>query len=568
MNRFIAVGILVLICITGQTQEYQKDYFQQPVDGKLLLSGNFGELRSDHFHSGLDFKTGGKIGAKIYASADGYIARIKISLSGFGKAIYIKHPNGYTTVYGHLNHFSKDIESYVRKKQYERESFTIELFPKASELKVKKGEVIAFSGNTGGSAGPHLHYEIRDSKTEKPINPVFFGFKIKDYIKPKIKAVKIYASSENSKINDKNEDVVYKTSGWGLKYRLKNDPSIKVKGPISLGISTYDLTNDSYNKVGVYQISLKVDSQLVYRHKIERFAFSESKYINSFIDYAHYIAERERFQRIEKDPGNKLSLYGRVENSGILEFNDTLVHHVVYEVMDVHNNISRLQFNVQSELSDSISGEEKKKKNWFDYRNANKYSDSTIKLNFKKRSFYRSFEFKVSEKKHKLPAYSNEFAIHTDQTPVHRPFTIQIPLKSIKTEMKEKLFIARIDDGEYSLQNSKFIGDTISATLRKFGNYVVIADTTSPTIKALNIHNGKNIEGYKRLVFEIDDDLSGVDEFRATINDKWILCEYEPKIKRLVYTIDDRMQKGENRVVLKIQDACKNEKTFEAVVNY
>ena len=160
MNRFIAVGILVLICITGQTQEYPKDYFQQPVDGKLLLSGNFGELRSDHFHSGLDFKTGGKIGAKIYASADGYIARIKISLSGFGKAIYIKHPNGYITVYGHLNHFSKDIESYVRKKQYERESFTIELFPKASELKVKKGEVIAFSGNTGGSAGPHLHYEV------------------------------------------------------------------------------------------------------------------------------------------------------------------------------------------------------------------------------------------------------------------------------------------------------------------------------------------------------------------------------------------------------------------------
>ena len=188
MGRLLFFLVLVCIHHTVFTQvSYPKDYFVKPLDIPLILSGTFGELRSNHFHSGLDIKTQQREGLNVYASAEGYVSRIKISHWGYGKALYITHPNGYTTVYGHLKKFSPTIEAYVKRHQYEKEKFQIQLFPKEDELKVTKKQVVALSGNSGGSGGPHLHYEIRDANA-RPTNPMLFGIEIKDTKAPQIRA--------------------------------------------------------------------------------------------------------------------------------------------------------------------------------------------------------------------------------------------------------------------------------------------------------------------------------------------------------------------------------------------
>lgn len=563
--------LLILIGCSLQliAQKYPQQYFRQPIDGKLSLSGNFGELRRDHLHSGLDFKTNGKIGIPIYASADGSVVRIKISVNGFGKAIYIKHPNGFTSVYAHLNHFNKRIEEFVRTVQYKKESFEIELFPALNKFKVKKGEIIAFSGNTGGSEGPHLHYEIRDSKSEKPINPLLFGFKVKDLIRPKIKALKLYPNNYQSLINGENTEAIFRLSGSGESYRLESDSIIRVSGKVSFGISTYDLANEAYNWLGVFKVQLYLDSKLVYDHDVETFAFRESKYVNSLIDYSHYINNRERFQRSEKDPGNKLSIYNIQTGDGVFEFSDSLVHNLKYIVKDVNGNVSALQFYIKASPIDPLITEQiEEPHNWFDFSNNNTFKDKDIILDFKKGSFYQSFDFIYSQSDYKLKAYSKLHHIHFPDYPVHRAFKLALKLSELPNHLQKKVFIARIERGKINVLDSKYENGFIHATANKFGDYIILADTISPIIKALNVHNNKNIKGYKRIVFEISDKISGISKYRASLNGKWILCEFDKKTNRLVYNIDNRTLKGINKLKLVVNDAQNNTRTFEAKFLY
>ena len=205
MKAFLFLFLSVVTFCNAQSP-YPQNYFMSPLDITLVLSGSFAELRSNHFHSGLDIKTKGKVGFKTYASAEGYVSRIKISRYGYGKALYITHPNGYTTVYAHLQKFAPKIEAYVKKQQYKKETFELELFPKAEELKISSKEVIAYTGNTGGSGGPHLHFEIIDQQ-ERPINPMLFGFDIKDTTKPVVHELYGYPLSEGSHINGETSRV-------------------------------------------------------------------------------------------------------------------------------------------------------------------------------------------------------------------------------------------------------------------------------------------------------------------------------------------------------------------------
>ena len=169
--RLIIIPFLFFISVSMAQNSYPQDYFQSPLEIPLILSGTFAELRSNHFHSGLDIKTQQQSGLKVMAAASGFVSRIKVSHFGYGKALYITHPNGYTTVYAHLQNFNPEIDAYIKHRQYKNESYEIELFPKAGELLVNNGDIVAYSGNTGGSGGPHLHFEIRN-KQEHPMNPM------------------------------------------------------------------------------------------------------------------------------------------------------------------------------------------------------------------------------------------------------------------------------------------------------------------------------------------------------------------------------------------------------------
>ena len=275
---------------------YPLDYFRSPLDIPLRLAGTFGELRNNHFHAGIDIKTNRRIGLPVYATADGYVSRIKVAIWGYGKVIYINHPNGYTTVYAHLNKFGDEIQEYVKNIQYKKESYeTGNIFPKKDQFMVTKGQIIGYSGRTGGFVAPHLHYEIRNTKTEKIINPLLFGIKIKDSIAPKIKKLIAYPIGLNSKINRslKNQSLSIK------KDSLNNYTAnrLSASGKIGFGINVYDLLGKELNKNGIYSLEMKINGKRKYYHDVETFSFSESKFINLLIDYEYFSKYKSRIQK-------------------------------------------------------------------------------------------------------------------------------------------------------------------------------------------------------------------------------------------------------------------------------
>ena len=301
------VLFLIVSCFSfcnAQTP-YPQDYFSSPLDITLVLSGTFAELRSNHFHSGLDIKTGGKQGLKTYAAASGYVSRIKISRYGYGKALYITHPNGYTTVYAHLQKFSSTIEAYVKKQQYKQETFEIELFPKAEDLKISAKEIIAYTGNTGGSGGPHLHFEIRD-KQERPMNPMLFGFDIKDTTKPMVYELFGYSLSEGSHINGQTSRVkirVIKLPNGDYKTE-----QVTAFGDVGFGIISTDRQDFASNKNGVSLISTQFNGTKSLEVDFKRFSFSETKHLNRYIDYAYFFETKKRIQKLFIESNNPLQL--------------------------------------------------------------------------------------------------------------------------------------------------------------------------------------------------------------------------------------------------------------------
>ena len=314
-----------------------------PLHIPLILSGNFAELRSNHFHTGLDIKTKGSEGYRIYAVDSGFVSRINISHWGYGKAIYVTHPNGYTSVYAHLSRFPDKIEKYLRKKQFENETETITVYPDSSDLLVSKEEIIAYSGNSGSSGGPHLHFEIRETETENAVNPLLFGFDVKDDIRPTVSNIKIYPL-ENGFINGKDIAKVYPTVGTSGEYRLKDNPIIEVDGEIGLGVHTIDKLNGAGNKCGIYTIELFVDGSRVFRQTMEKIDFFTNRYINAHKDYNEYHLKKRSFHKSFVSENNKLELYDGLINKGKLSFEDDTIHQLKYVIKDTYGNTSNCKF--------------------------------------------------------------------------------------------------------------------------------------------------------------------------------------------------------------------------------
>jgi murein DD-endopeptidase MepM/ murein hydrolase activator NlpD len=570
----------VIFAISNQLsaqKAYPKDYFRSPMDIRLLLSGTFGEIRSNHFHSGIDIKTGGVEGKAVYAIADGYVSRIKVSAYGFGKVFYVNHPNGFVSVYAHLSRFNKATDDYVRKEQYRRESFEIELFPSENELPVKKGDVIAYSGNSGSSGGPHLHFEIREGATQKPVNPLLFGYEVKDFTRPKISSIKIYPEGDDASLNGSHKPARYLAEGWGLEHRLANNPLIRLSGNISFAIQVHDQQNDTDNKNGPYSISLFIDSVEVYYVRMETFSFDETRYVNSYLDYAEYVRNNIRLQRTRIDPGNKLSIYGNVLNKGVFQFRDTLVHTIRYEVKDVAGNISSLTFQVRSEknaiaLPASLSGNKdlpansKSQTADFNYATSNHFSTGSVILEAPTGVFYDSFIFKYDSVSRIAGTYSAVHRIHENTTPVHDFITLSIKPSGLPAKLRDKSLLVKIktDGKSFSSAGGKWEQDGfVRAKIREFGSYSVAVDTIPPKINPLQKETFTNLAVQKYVKFSISDELSGIASYRGTLNGKWILMDYDAKNNLLVYTIDDQLLKGENIIRLEVVDMKNNRKTYE-----
>ena len=317
MKKILLFFLLILLTVPFQFIRAQKndskDYFRSPVNFPITMAGSFGEIRRNHFHSGIDIRTGGAEGKPVYAIADGYVSRVNISGTGFGKALYVSHPNGYTSLYAHLQRYAGPIAAWIKSRQYSNESFTMDAEVPPGELKIKKGDLIAYSGNSGASGGPHVHFEIRDSKTQEIVDPLDFGFVKPDNSLPGITSVSIYPQDNRALINFSDHQVTLPVVGNAGIYSINQHDTVKVTGNIIFGIATSDAA-DGGLKTGVNVIQLSVDGITVFSQDINRFAFAEPCYVNSILDYPAFVLNKRKIQRSYIAPNNELGVYADVKN--------------------------------------------------------------------------------------------------------------------------------------------------------------------------------------------------------------------------------------------------------------
>lgn len=563
--RFFIFSVLFYNTIDDIQKD--KSIFISPVKIPQLLSANFGELRIDHFHSGLDIKTQGVTGKEVVASAGGYICRISVSPGGFGNALYIRHPSGYSTVYGHLDRFAPEIEDYVKKQQYAKKNFQITLFPEKEEFPVKQGELIAYSGNSGGSGGPHLHFEIRKSDNEKPINPLLFEFGMADNIPPVIEKLVIYPINRHTSINNKNAiKKINVTGGHGI-YSVTRENGISINGLAGFGIKTYDMMNDSPNKVAVYSIELSIDSTSIFKYKMDGFSFDESRYVNSHIDYETYMKENIYIERTFVLPGDKLSVYKNVINRGLFNFNDNKTHRAQIIVTDASNNKSVLTFQIKAQ-SEKPQPEQDLIDNNIEvmpYNRANKFSAENISINLPAGTLYDTLNFSYKKENGTSEMFSDLHYVHNNLTPVHKAYSLSIKPKTIPVGKESKLLIVQLaDDQKKNAVNSFWSDGYLTADVLSFGRFYIGIDTIAPVISAIGLVQDANLTGKKEIRIRITDELSGIKSYIPSIDGNWALFEYDQKNDMLIYKFDEtRITKGtKHNLSLKVTDNKDNSSAF------
>jgi hypothetical protein len=545
-----------------------KSIFISPVKIPQLLSANFGELRIDHFHSGLDIKTQGVTGKEVVAAADGYIYRISVSPTGFGNALYIRHPSGYSTVYGHLERFSSNVEEYVKNQQYAKKSFQITLFPEKEEFPVTQGEIIAYSGNSGSSGGPHLHFEVRKSNSEKPINPLLFEFGMADNIAPVIEKLVIYPINSHTFINNQNSiKRINVTGGYGV-YSLSEGNDISISGLAGFGIKTYDMLNGSPNKVAVYSIELSVDSTIIFKYIMDGFSFDESRYVNSHIDYETYMKDNIYFERAFVLPDDKLSAYKNVINRGIFNFNDDKSHCAKIIVADANNNKSVLIFKIMAQSKKELPVPDLIDKNIkvMPYNAVNNFSSENISISIPAGALYDTLYFSYKKEKGAGEMLSDLYYIHNKFTPLHKAYSLNIKALSIPAGKESKLLIVQLDDDQKkSAIKSIWAEGYLSAEVLSFGRFYIGIDTIAPVISAIGLFQGADLTGKKEIRIKITDNLAGIKSYEPLIDGNWALFEYDQKNDMLVYKFDEtRIVKGsKHSLSLKVTDNKDNSSTYK-----
>jgi hypothetical protein len=537
---------------------YPQNYFKLPVTYDPFLSGTFGELRSNHFHAGLDIRTGGMEGKAILASASGYISRINVSTSGYGKAIYITHPNGYTTVYAHLQKFNNQIEWYVKKHQYQKESFTIELYPDKGLLDVNQGEVIAYSGNTGGSGGPHLHFEIRKSNTQEPVNPLLFGLPVTDNLAPEIQSFILYSIDKDFR----------KKTGWypRVVYPFKksertSNQTIKIHvppGKYSAGALLSDYFRSKSENLGVNYSWLWVNNQLIYECAIEKLRFDNQRKMNTHMDFCIHKEDNKKPQKLFIDDGNTLNLYN-AQNKGIFTVTDSTL--VKLKIMDLSGRADSIF--VQLIASGDIKKTNELKQDKSDCSECSPVQNCVVKnefvtLNIAKDKLYHHFDVCISKGIRKPNTVSSQWNIGDYRVPLHGYVTLSIKAEEVlPAKLHSKILMVEwFKDKAYPVGGT-YNNGYVTASVRDFGTYYLAVDSIPPEIKVLQFD--PNI-GFR---FQLKDKLSDVNYYRATIDGKWMLMEYEPKTGILFGKPENKLERGKHLFKLIVKDERGNETIFE-----
>ena len=554
MRFFQKLLTKLLVLFSSIVIHSQEVDFHPPIDAPFNLSGTFGEFRS-RFHTGIDFK-GGE-GINIFSIEDGYISRIEVSPSGYGKVVYITHPNGYSSVYAHLSRFSPDIERYIKSEQYRSESFTVKKFPKKDQIQVKRGELLGYSGNTGRSFGAHLHFEIRDTNSQDALNPLMFNYTYEDLERPIIRG--LYTINENNTlIRDLPKRIrISKTND--STYVADN---IIFNGDIGFGIDIYDIQyKNLFNRNGVYKVELLIDSIQKFSYSMDRIKFSENHYKKLMYDYLSLVKNNRRVLKVYIPPRSNLSFLKTNNFNGIIKSNEITNSKVNIKVTDWNNNSSYLEFKIIG--TDSLKFN--KPLNGIEILTNQKYvinkGESVVEIN--KNTFYEDVLLNITSK-------DDTIDLGEEITPFRSSIKLKIPIdKNIDSLRLSQTFIGKIVNNKINYISSKINDSYITANTSSLGRYIISRDSILPEIRPINFKNKSNVKSNKTLRLRIKDDKSGIKNYKAYINGKWALFEYEPKQNLIFHDLSDSViEDGENDLLIEFEDGVGNKQTYNTKIYY
>ena len=531
---------------------------QNPFDFPILLSGNFGELRNNHFHAGIDFKTQGVEGKPVYAVKDGFVSRISVSPWGYGNALYIDHPDGTTTVYGHLKKFNDTITVYVKNNQYEQESFEVNLIPETNRFPVKKGDMIALSGNSGSSGGPHLHFEVRDTQSEDVLDPItYYKGQITDKTKPKIQGIMLYPLEGRGVIN-----------GSGKKRELKlvtaknGQQSITGKteawGDIALAVKSYDYMDGTSNIYGLRKITLEADSQLVFKSEIDRFSFNETRYLNSFVDYEEWKDKHSFYMKSFAEPGNKLRFIESV-NRGIITINQERTYHLAYHLEDAFGNKTELSVWIDGK-EQAIPAPQTNGREYFHWKSENKFGAKGVRLTIPAGNLYDDVYFHYAVREDST-ALAPTHLLHDRTIPIHDKAQLSIHLQKDSLANKQQYGIVRRQNKRLTWIGGTYRNGWMDADIRELGHFTIAQDTIPPVITPIS---PTAWTGSQTITFRITDNLSGIKTYRGEIDGQFVLFEFDGKKGLVTYHFDrERLQRGKHQLVFTLTDACDNTSIYK-----
>jgi len=568
---------IVLLCLltcsfSGFTQEtankaYPKNYFRNPLGIPMQLSGNFGELRKDHYHMGLDLRTNRKENLPVYAAADGYISRISVQTYGYGRAIYITHPNGYTTVYGHLNNFYDTLQRFLTAKQYAEEQWEQDFTLDRNQFPVKKGQFIAWSGNTGGSQGPHLHFEIRDSESGNNINPLHFGLPVADTYPPALFGLYVADGGFAS----------YKAPYFPIPF-TKNKSGYTTKDSvlylpfkqIRWGITAEDRTNTSSFYFGIYRTELWLDDVLQSGFQFEDFSYNDSRFINAAHDYAFKLQNGTYITHLSKLPANTLQIFYTDAKNSVIALNDTLPHQLKIVLQDIKGNTSFFTTTIQYKDSTNIGllAVTDSAATSVVPAVAKTITAEGFKLYIPSNSIYDTAQFVITPEPKSEFALSPYYKFRYPYIPLHKKATFSIqPTLSITDSLKQKVVMRITRNKQFRTQKVSWQNNWAFAGFNELGDAELLYDTVAPVISAVGLKNGGSITRDKTLTFSVVDRLSSFVKVRTELDGQWLM--FRRKEDYILYDFDEHCTNGNHILTIHATDECGNtsEAIFEFTVN-
>lgn len=555
MKKIFFSILIALITNTIYAQQEAFSDFGLPVNFQIQLSGNFSEPRASHFHSGIDIRTYAD-GKPLYALADGYVSRISVSPYGYGHALYIDYENGYRSVYGHISEFAGEIETYTKNLQYEKESFRIDVNLSPLDLPVKKGQLVAYSGNTGQSGGPHLHFEIRDASTDISLNTLGKYIKLPDNTPPEAISIVIYPQSTKSSVagtSDKQMIGLTKTASG--KYRT-NAP-IYASGRIGIGVEYCDRMTNSNNRYGAKQVDLLVNDTKTYTSIFDKVDFDKQSTKNSCFDFNYYVKDSKYVQKLFVEPNNDLDIYSNLVNNGYLNIGTNDSAKIQIKITDFNGNVSNINFTILSDTATNIKFSNAPKLKW---NTVNNLEIKGCRVTIDSATLFDDREVELTRNGAKK--YSPIFSLGDETEAVKKSFTISLSDSLVPRQYISKAFICREINKKTNYLTTTYENGWLTAKTNRFGKFFILIDTVAPTIRPLVISG--DMTGKKYMEFKITDNLAGVSTYNIYINGKWVLGEYEPKKSSLRYYFDNRLPKAESyKLKVVVSDNVKNEAIYE-----